>query len=107
MGLLLPDLPSPRRLASERAVAAFALVGYGVLRFVGVEPFRVTMRLAGLTGSQWTCLAFAALGLVLVLRRRTLDTEFSSSAAANNDWAEDVPSDPRRSRSPVCLNEPI
>lgn len=64
-----------RRRASEPAIASAMLVGYGLIRFIAVEPFRTTFRVLGLTGSQWASILLAAGGILLIVRARR-GTEF-------------------------------
>lgn len=92
-GLLLLTVLYRRRGLSEQRLAALLLVGYGALRFGLVEPFRMTTRLAGLTGSQWTSLGLLALGLILVLRTSpTTSMNASSSGESSGRSAQDSPS---------------
>lgn len=59
-----------RREVSDRAIASAMLIGYGLTRLLVVEPFRTSLRVFGLTGSQWASILLAAGGILLMLRVR-------------------------------------
>ncbi len=58
-----------RRGASELECLATVCLGYGLGRFVLVEPFRVSPQVLGLTGSQWGAAGLFVAGCALLLYR--------------------------------------
>lgn len=92
--LLVGSFLLRRRSRPESFVFGYLIGGYGVLRFAFVEPFRVTPRLLGLTGSQWACLALAGWGIALLLRghrRRVAPHERDPASLGREPIAHQVP----------------